>query len=42
LRAATWNVYAVPGVRPVTVWVVAVLAKVCGAWATEPMYGVTT
>ena len=42
LMAATVKVYAVPGVRPVTVWDSAVLEKVCGGWATVPMYGVTT
>ena len=33
--AAILNVYVVPFVRPVTVWVLP-LPNVCGAWAVEP------
>jgi hypothetical protein len=40
--AATVNVYVVPLVRPVTVWVVAAELNVCAGCATEPTYGVTT
>jgi hypothetical protein len=42
LIAATVNVYAVPLVRAVTVWVVAVELKVVALCAVVPMYGVTT
>ena len=42
LLACTVNVYAVPGVSPVTVVLVALpLFTVTGAWAVEPMNGVT-
>ena len=40
--AATVNWYVVPGVRPVTVWVVPAPTKEGAVWATAPMYGVTT
>ena len=41
LMAATVKVYAVSGVSPVSVSVVAVLLNVCGVWAVVPMNGVT-
>ena len=40
--AATRNVYVVPLVSPVMVWVVAVDANVCAGCATVPTNGVTT
>jgi hypothetical protein len=40
--AATVNVYAVPLVSPVTVWVVAVELNATGAWRADPIHGVTT
>jgi hypothetical protein len=40
--AATVNVYAVPLVSPVTVWVVAAELNVLAGWTMNPMYGVTT
>jgi hypothetical protein len=39
--AATLNVYAVPFVRPVTVYEVAVDPVSFAVWAVVPMYGVT-
>jgi hypothetical protein len=41
LIAATVNVYAVPLVSPVTVYVVAVEPVATGVCAAPPMYGVT-
>ena len=44
LTAWTVNVYAVPGVRPVIVVLVAggEPVTVVAVWAVDPMYGVTT
>ena len=41
LIAATLNVYVVPFVSPVTVYIVEVLPVRIGVWAFAPMYGVT-